>query len=399
MSWLCYGERGGGGIEEDRGGNTRRDSHSSAHRNSHHEDCGVRGARRDHQFISIVVLAGNVWPLTAVSIARDSASQILMRRNLTSGHAHKTGVVAGGCGVAVCTQYSSPRTLMTDLVGKMRDGARRYATLTDQASRTMVRAEVLHLLDQLELGDPGKPHVRRVEPSELASSAMLRGAVIMQLDLVFRASVSASEIAFTAERGILRVAEHRLVGGFPIGVVLAQPTNRLVRHRKELFRDDAPTLGDSPVVMPYALAASPPRLGAGAGLLRAVVADCAAFDSPSRVVTFSPLTGMRARVIRLVDDSSAWAASAEAHPAFDEDATRSQLLDLLEISALDAPLPEPARSWLAVESRLFAESHSYGVGNFHRRMGASLAGLTEAADPQDSDAMWARAYFDYGDLR
>ncbi len=288
---------------------------------------------------------------------------------------------------------------MDDVARRMRSGAVAYATLTDQASRTMMRAEVLHLLHKLELGGPGKPATRPVESAELAASAQLRGAILMHLDLVFRASVSSEEIAFTAEHGILRVAEHTALEGFPIGVVLAQPTARLVRHRRELFDEAGPQLGASPLVMPYALAASPPRLGAGASLLRAVVADSAALASPARVVTFSPLTGMRARVIRMVDDGVAWAASASAHQGFDLAAARTQLLDLLEISTLPGELPEPARTWLAVEARAFAESNSYAVGNFHRRMGAALAGLTEAADREDSDSMWARAYFDYGDLR
>lgn len=258
-----------------------------------------------------------------------------------------------------------------------------------------MRAAVLHQLDQLGLVRAGPVVTRRVTGDELRKSAMLRGAAVIHLDLVFRSSVSALEIAFTADRGVVRFAYHPALDEFPIGVVLVQPVARLVRRRAELFDPASPSMADAPVVMPYAVAASPARLGAGAALLRATIADAAEHGSP-RVVTFSPVTGIRARVIRLVDDPPAWAEATAGLEGIDGTALRNQLLALLAHQQLPDIVPEPARTWLLAEGRRFAESREYAVGNFHRAMGAHLIGLTEAADPYDSDALWARAYFDYG---
>lgn len=286
------------------------------------------------------------------------------------------------------------------LAAEIRAGAAAYANMIDQPSRTSQRAHVLHLLDQLKLERGCKLITRRVSSDDLRSHSMMLGAIVIHLDLVFRSSVAAGEVVFTADRGIVRVAEHPQLKGFPIGVVLVQPTRRLVRRRRELFAEDGGVLGETDVVMPYALAASPPRLGAGAGLLRAVLADVAELDSGSgrstRVVTYSPLTGMRARVIRLVDDGAAWTANMARRPETDGDLLKRQLLDLLASRHLPESITEPARSWLMAESREFAESADYAVGNFHRGMGAHLVGLTDGGDPYDSDSMWARAYFDYG---
>jgi hypothetical protein len=279
----------------------------------------------------------------------------------------------------------------------IRDGAAHYAALEDQASRTTVRATVLHQLDQLELKKrPDDLVTQRVGPDELASDPVLIGAAVIHLDLVFRSSVSAAEVRQTAHTGILRFAWHPDLPELPIGVVLAQPTAQLVRRRSELFSGPRPVLANTPLVMPYAVAASPGRLGAGAALLRAVVADCAELPSGPRIVTFSPLTGIRARVIRLVDDPPVWRDALAAHPGIDGNRLRDQLLELLGHYVAPPEVPEPARSWLAAEFRSFAASPDYAVGNFHRAMGAELVGLSECADPGDSDALWARAYFDYG---
>lgn len=276
------------------------------------------------------------------------------------------------------------------------DGAARYATLVDQASRTTVRAEVLHLLDRLDLPTGSAIVTRRVTSAELRTDALLRGSAVIHLDLVFRSSVTASEISFTADNGIVRFAFHPELERFPIGVVLVAPVSKLVRRRAELFDRESPAMADAPVVMPYAVAASPGRLGAGAALIRAVIDDAAREGAKPRVVTFSPLTGMRARVIRLVDDAPAWAEVCAELTNVDGAELRRQLLELLGHHVLPGHLPEPARSWLSAEGRRFADSTDYGVGNFHRAMGAGLVGLTDAADPHDSDALWARAYFDYG---
>ncbi len=277
----------------------------------------------------------------------------------------------------------------------IREGAARYATLVDQPSRTTVRATVLHQLDQLKL--PREALVtRRVSPAELRADPVLRGAAVIHFDLVFRSSVSVEEVIFTANTGLARVAYHPQLPDFPIGVALAQPTRKLVRVRAEIFERDGPAVDEAPVLMPYAVAASPGRKGAGAALLRAILADAGALPSPPRVVTFSPLTGMRARVIRLVDDGAAWSASAAQHPGVNHALVREQLLALLGCEKLPDELPQPARGWLATEGARFAESPSYAVGCFHRAMGATLVGLTDGADPWDSDALWARAYFDYG---
>lgn len=283
-----------------------------------------------------------------------------------------------------------------ELGGQIRDGAADYAGLVDQATRTSMRARVLHLIDQLELPRDDSLTTRRVSANELEMSRALRGAIVIHLDLVFRSSVSADEVIHTARRGIVRIAEHPRLPEVPVGVVLAAPTRRLVLQRRELFDAKGPALGASDVVMPYALAASPGLLGAGSKLLWAVVEDCRRLARTPRVVTLSPLTGMRARIIRMVDDSQAWSHLRAARPNLDCGALKAQLLELLSVDRVPEAVEEPVRTWLSSEARSFAEDDSYAVGNFHRRMGASLVGVSDAADGYDSDAMWARAYFDYG---
>ncbi len=270
--------------------------------------------------------------------------------------------------------------------------------MVDQASRTSLRAHLLFLIDQIEL-TRGQPVVtRRVDADALRADIALRGAVIIHLDLMFRSSVVAEEILHTAERGVLRVAYHPELSGFPVGVFLAQPTAHIVRTRSELFERTAPRWGETDLVMAYAMATSPPRLGAGARLFSDFLDDCRALERTPRVVAFSPLTGMRARVIRIVDEGWSEVAQAlgEAAPELDAGELREQLLELLAAGRLPAEIPEPAASWLSSESERFAASSEYSVGNFHRSLGAELHGLAERADPDDSDSMWARAYFDYG---
>ena len=282
------------------------------------------------------------------------------------------------------------------VVRRIRDGIIRYANLVDQTSRTSERAQMLQLIDQLEIGR-GEVVTRRVDSRELRANGLLRGAALIHLDLVFRVSLTVEEILLTADQGVVLLATHPDAEDLPIGVIVAQPTTKLVRKRRELFRD-VPRLDEAGTLMPFALAASPARLGAGAALVRAIMAECGQVASRPRVVTFSPLTGMRARVIRLVDEGweTGRRSRAATNPGVDLDLLRAQLLELLATDLLPETVPEPARSWLVGETGRFAASPDYQVGNFHRSMGASLVGLVNCADPRDSDALWSRAYFDHG---
>ena len=283
-----------------------------------------------------------------------------------------------------------------DVGRQIRAAAAEYATIADPTSRTSVRARVLQMIDQLGL-EQGVITTRPVSAEILQSNATLRGAIVLHLDLVFRSSVTASEVMFTSARGFVRIAEHESLAGFPVGVLLALPGQTLVRSRRELFSEDGPALADAPMLFVYALATSPPRLGAGAALLRSASDACAGLSRPE-LIAFSPLTGLRARLIRLVDDPAAWEEMAAASGAggVDTELLRTELLDLLARSTMPDFMPEPARSWLAAEARVFAASKDYTVGNFHRARGAKLTGVADGGDPKDSDAMWARAYFDYG---
>jgi hypothetical protein len=278
---------------------------------------------------------------------------------------------------------------------QVRDGADGYAELLDQGSRTSARARVLNLLDELRLPRTDDLRVRRVSAGQFARDAVVRGAIVMHLDLMFRSSVSAPEVAFTAEHGVVLVAEHPDLHRFPAAVVLGAPAERLLERRDELFALPKNDFRKSDVIMPYALAASPRGLGAGRRLLTELVRQCGEAERPPRITTFSPLTGMRAHIIRCVDEPTAW-ARVLSNTEVDGKQLRSQLLDLLGLDRLPDSVPEPARSWLQRESMTFAASDAYQVGNFHRGMGATLAGVLEQADPADSDALWWRAWFDYG---
>lgn len=278
---------------------------------------------------------------------------------------------------------------------EIRAAAAEYATIADPTSRTSVRARVLQLIEALGL-ERGVITTRPVSAEILQSDTTLRGSILMHLDLVFRSSVTASEVMFTCARGFVRIAEHESLAGFPVGVLLALPTSHRVANRRELFAEDAPSLSTAPMMMVYALATSPPRLGAGAALLKSASDACSGLSRHPQLVAFSPLTGLRARLIRLVDDEAAWTEAAAATEGIDTDLLRSELLDLLARATMPDFVAEPAKSWLAAEAREFAASEDYLVGNFHRSRGATLTGVADGGDPKDSDAMWARAYFDYG---
>lgn len=287
---------------------------------------------------------------------------------------------------------------MSELGLEMRAGAVRYVSAGDRVSKTSLRAQVLALIDRLAL-DAHKPvHTRQVTSTELHSGSALCGAILMHLDLMFRVATTMDEIMLTATHGIVRVAFHDDLPEFPVGVALALPTRGLVATRGELF---AGTPAPPPIdrLLLYALATSPARLGAGAMLVRALNADCRNLRDAPALVAFSPLTGMRARVIRLVDDSHAWAMRSAENPAVDNDRLRDQLLALLSLETMPSALDEPVTSWLANEAKAFARSPEYVVGNFHRAMGASLREVVTRADSCDIDALWARAYFDYPSTR
>ena len=279
---------------------------------------------------------------------------------------------------------------------QIRAGADGYAELHDRVTRTIARARVLHLLDEMHLAPSRELAVEPVTPADLARDAVLRGAIVMHLDLVFRSSVSPPEVAHTAERGIVLVTRHPSLPEFPVAVVLAARTDKLIERRAQLFETRTTGAREPDVVMPYALAASPRRVGAGRQLLVELIRRCGAAKVPPRITTFSPLTGLRARVIRSVDDPEAWGAVVAASPGVDSKRMQSQLLELLSHDRLPEAIGEPARSWLQREAMEFAGSDAYQVGNFHRGMGAKLAGVLEQADPADSDALWWRAWFDYG---
>jgi hypothetical protein len=282
-----------------------------------------------------------------------------------------------------------------DIYRELREGVTRYANVVDQTSRTSIRARLLHLLDDLHL-QREPVATRRVTGREARADSFLLGAVSVHLDLVFRTSITPEEILSTADHGLLLLAVRPDLDDLPIGVMLAQPTTGLVRHRRDLFYMPPP-LAESGTMMPFALAATPPRLGAAAALFAAVMRACAELPSRPRVVTLSPMTGMRARLIRLVDDGwDAARASAGSLPGADPAVVRAQLFALLEAERLPAHIPEPSRGWLEAEAERFARSRDYAVGNFHRALGASLVGLAHGADPSDCDSLWARAYFDHG---
>jgi hypothetical protein len=310
--------------------------------------------------------------------------------------------VARGCGGVVLSRAVSRATLDGQVASperQIRDGADGYAEIIDQATRTSVRARVLAALDDLELARDAELRVARVPPLRLQADAVLRGAILLHLDLVFRSSVSAQELAFTAERGLVMVAEHPQLDGFPVAVVLAAGVDALQERRAALFEPARRAFPDVDVIMPFALAASPSGLGAGRVLLAELVRSCGRLPKPPRVTTFSPMTGLRAHVIRCVDEPTQWGRVAERADDLDVRALQEQLLGLLEHENQPARIPEPARTWLQREALVFASADGYGVGKFHRSMGAQLAGVLEAADRADSDALWWRAWFDYGRAR
>jgi hypothetical protein len=272
----------------------------------------------------------------------------------------------------------------------------RYPALIDQGSRTSARVRVLHELERLAFVRPPGFHVRRVDAAGYQDDPAVRGALQVHVDLMFRSSLSAAEIAYTARHGLIYVAHHPAVPWLPIAVAMAAVGECLVERRDQLFAL-RPTARDGVThVMPFAVAANPGRIGAGRAVLRGLLADCAAWSPPPRVTTFSPLTGLRALVMGCVHDARALRQTLVAEPEIDRERLRDQLDAVLETPCHPAAIAEPARRWLARRAELFAGSDGYAVGAFHRAMGAALSGVVERGDGTDADALWWRAWFDYG---
>jgi hypothetical protein len=277
---------------------------------------------------------------------------------------------------------------------KIRAVAADYASVADPSLRASVRARLLGLIEKLQL-ERAPLEIERIETARFQSDPVLRGGIRAHLDLAFRASSDPDELMAVATRGICRVAWHPDLESLPIAVALALPAERIPRDRAELFADDTTGLG-APLVVLFALATNPPRLGAAAALLGSLMDDCAELAPMPRLLAFTPLTGLRAELIRLVDDDEAWSARLAEHPDLDSETLRQQVRTALAADALTEPLPEPMRSWLAAAASRYAESPGFAAGQFHRSRGAENIGVCEGADPNDPDAMWVRVLFDYG---
>lgn len=223
---------------------------------------------------------------------------------------------------------------------------------------------------------------------ELQDNAGIRGALILHLDLSSRSAITSSELIFTASTGRVLVAEHPDLQGFPVGLTLLLPSAELPAGRRELFNKAGQGWGASPYVIQYAIATNPGRLGAGRALQEAARAATGTYS----LVAYAPLSGLRARIIQVVDDPVTWKAIASSFSASDAPALQQQLTDLLAHDTRPDLVDKPATSFLTAEARAFAAQPSYRIGEFHRRMGAKLVGVDDGGDPSESDSMWARAY-------
>jgi len=261
-----------------------------------------------------------------------------------------------------------------------------YSFLVSETSRASVRAQLIHVLGRASVARPMHIMTRRVMAWELKQKHRLLGAIRMQLDLGFRASLSAEEIIDAARSGIVRIALHPQLPGFPVGVALALPSHALPRTRDELLHGhtsaETGSVGHA-FVVPFAIATNPTGLGSGAALINALANDCDDLPSCPRLVTFSPLTGLRARVIRAVDEDTIG------------EQVRDELRFLLRSRRYPAQPPRLADAWLHREAQQLATSDDYAAGKFHRATGGTFLGVAPRADRDDCDAMWMRAYFDY----
>jgi hypothetical protein len=278
-----------------------------------------------------------------------------------------------------------------DLGRDIHAGVVEYASVADRASRMSTRARVLGWIDKLKL-EPKPLRTELVGERRLQEDQGLRGAVVMHLDLASRSAPTSSELLFTAATGRVAIAVHPDLPEFPVGVALLLPCEGLPKGRRSLFSDQGTSWDVASVCALYALATNPGGLGAGRSLLEVCRRET---RRDQRFVAYAPLTGLRARIIQLVDDPDAWQEGTGALSGAERDELARQLADLLARTTLPDLLDEPALSFLAAEARTFADSPSYSVGRFHRHMGATLVGIDDGGDPSDCDAMWSRAYFEY----
>lgn len=269
-------------------------------------------------------------------------------------------------------------------------GAVEYASVADKSSRLTIRARIIGLIDKLAL-EPKPLKVRQVLESELISDTATRGALILHLDFASRSAITSSELIFTAASGRVLVAEHPDLPGFPVGITLMLPADELPVGRRDLFSRKGQGWGASKYALQYALATNPGNLGAG----RALMAHARREAGNAIFMAYAPLTGLRARIIQVVDDQATWAQVASGLAAQDANTLLRQLTDLLARDTLPDFVDEPASSFLKAEAREFARGAAYRVGNFHRHLGATFLGIDDGGDPSESDSMWARAYFQY----
>ena len=303
------------------------------------------------------------------------------------------GAILGATSPTTARELAPLGNLGVVLAGSASDRIRAlaadYASVADPELRASLRAQLLALTEKLDLSRVALV-IERVETARFQADPVLRGAIRAHIDLAFRSPSEPAELMEVATRGICRVAWHPEFDAIPVGVALALPINQVPRERAEMFADDTSVMG-APIVVLFALATNPPRLGAAAALLTAIIDDCAQLDPTPRLLAFTPLTGLRAELIRLVDDDEAWEACGGG------DEVRAQVRDALAIDSLESPLQEPLRSWLVEAAETFADSNTFAAGEFHRNRGATVIGICEGADPNDPAAMWIRALFDYGE--
>lgn len=292
---------------------------------------------------------------------------------------------------ALPIRHTAPLVSNEELGRDIHAGVIEYASVADRASRMSIRARVLGWIDKLDL-EPSKVATRLVREAELRSDTAMRGAVVMHLDLASRSAPTSSELVFTAATGRVLVAVHKELEGFPVGVALLLPCNDLPKGRRGLFVHQGASWETASLTVLYALATNPGALGAGRILVEAAKKE---LRSGQTLVAYAPLTGLRARIIQVVDDEAIRTAATAGLSDSERALLLSQLTDLLARNTLPDLLDEPAAGFLRSEARTFANSERYAVGRFHRHMGARLLGVDDGGDPSDCDAMWSRAYFEY----
>lgn len=272
----------------------------------------------------------------------------------------------------------APSSLLSNPHGSVEETrwrlAGEYCFLVSDTSRASARAELLRLGDSSILARPHRITTRRVMAWQLRHHHRLLGAIRMQLELGFRATFDRERIMDAAEHGIVRIAVHPQLDGFPLGAALALPAHALGIAAQPLIPNGA--------MIVFALACHPSGLGAGRALIDDLRHDCAELSSCPRLVTFSPLTGLRTRVIGAADD-----------PATPPDvaAGLASLLRARRYPVVSAPVAQ----WLRRAANAFASSPDYAAGRFHRATGARLRGVAAHSDSGDCDAVWMRAIFTY----